>query len=51
MFNPELPEAKELNLLANEYLAEYQSDLRSKIAFNAVGNAIAGTVGFALTGS
>lgn len=51
LFNPELPEAKELDLLADKYLAEYQSDLRSKIAFNAVGNAIAGTVGFALTGS
>ena len=51
LFNPDLPEAEKMDLLADEYLAEYQSDLKSKIAFNAVGNAIAGTVGFALTGS
>ena len=51
LFNAELPEAEELNLLANQYLAEYQSDLRSKIALNAVGNAIAGTIGFVLTGN
>ena len=51
LFNPELPEAKELDKLADEYLAEYQGDLRSKIALNAVGNAIVGTLGFALTGS
>jgi beta-barrel assembly-enhancing protease len=51
LFNPNLPAAKELNLRADEYLAEYQSDLRSKITLNAVGNAIAGTVGFALTGN
>ncbi|MCC0177390.1 M48 family metalloprotease [Waterburya agarophytonicola K14] len=51
LFNPDLPEAKELEVLTEEYLAEYQSDLRSKIALSAIGNAIAGTVGFALTGS
>ena len=51
LFNPEKPEAKELDKLADEYLAEYQGDLRSKIALNAVGNAIVGTLGFALTGS
>ena len=51
LFNPDLPEAKEFDRLADEYLAEYQSDLKSDIAFNAVGNAIVGTVGFALTGS
>ncbi len=51
LFNPDLPEAKKMDLLADEYLAEYRSDLKSKIAFNAIGNAIAGTVGFALTGS
>jgi len=51
LFNPDLPEAKEMDLLADEYLAEYRSDLKSKIALNAIGNAIAGTVGFALTGN
>ena len=51
LFNPERPEAKELDKLADEYLAEYQGDLRSEIALNAIGNAIVGTLGFALTGS
>lgn len=51
LFNPDLPEAKKFERLAEEYLAEYQSDLKSDIALNAVGNIIAGTVGFALTGS
>lgn len=51
LFNPDLPEAKEFNQLADQYLAQYQSNLRSKIKWNAVGNAVAGTVGFALTGN
>ena len=51
LFNPELPAAKELDLLADQYLAEYQSDLKSQIALNTVGNVIFGTIGFALTGS
>ena len=51
LFNPDSPQAAEFEQLAAEYLAQYQSDLRSDIAWNAVGNAIAGTVGFALTGN
>ena len=51
LFNPDAPQAKEFERLAAEYLAEYQSNLRSSITWNAVGNAIAGTVGFALTGN
>ncbi|MEO1464654.1 MAG: M48 family metallopeptidase [Cyanobacteria bacterium J06633_1] len=51
LFNPDAPEAAEFNRLAEEYLAKYQSSLRSSITWNAVGNAIAGTVGFALTGN
>ena len=51
LFNPDSPQAAEFERLAAEYLDEYQSDLRSDIAWNAVGNAIAGTVGFALTGN
>ncbi|MEO1671237.1 MAG: M48 family metallopeptidase [Cyanobacteria bacterium J06631_2] len=51
LFNPDAPEAEEFERLAQEYLAEYQSSLRSNITWNAVGNAIAGTVGFALTGN
>lgn len=51
LFNPDAPQAAEFDRLADEYLAEYQSSLRSSITWNAVGNAIAGTVGFALTGN
>jgi beta-barrel assembly-enhancing protease len=51
LFNPNSPDADEFKQLADEYLAEYQSDLRSSITWNAIGNAIAGTVGFALTGN
>lgn len=51
LFNPDSPQAAEFERLAAEYLAQYQSDLRSNITWNAVGNAIAGTVGFALTGN
>ena len=51
LFNPDAPEAEEFNQLAEEYLAQYQSNLRSSITWNAIGNAIAGTVGFALTGN
>ncbi|MEL6495241.1 MAG: M48 family metallopeptidase [Cyanobacteria bacterium J06623_7] len=51
LFNPDAPQAAEFTNLAEEYLAEYQRDLRSSITWNAVGNAIAGTVGFALTGN
>lgn len=51
LFNPNSPQAKEFDRLAEEYLAEYQSNLRESITWNAIGNAIAGTVGFALTGN
>lgn len=51
LFNPNSPQAKEFDKLAEKYLAEYQSNLRENITWNAIGNAIAGTVGFALTGN
>ena len=51
LFNPDSPQAKEFERLADEYLAEYQSNLRESITWNAIGNAIVGTVGFALTGN
>ena len=51
LFNPQHPEAEEFTLLAEEYLANYRSKLKSKLTWNAIGNAIAGTVGFALTGN
>lgn len=51
LFNPDSPDAAEFDLLADQYLKKYQSNLRSSITWNAIGNAIAGTVGFALTGN
>ena len=51
LFNPDSPQAEEFERLANKYLAEYQRELKSNITWNAVGNAIAGTVGFVLTGN
>lgn len=51
LFNPDSDQTAEFDRLADEYLAQYQSNLRSSITWNAIGNAIAGTVGFALTGN
>lgn len=51
LFNPNHPEAKEFTRLSEEYLEKYKSQLRSKITWNAIGNAIAGTLGFVLTGN
>ena len=51
LFNPDSPDAEEFEQLAEEYLVEYQDNLRSSITWNAIGNAIAGTVGFAVTGN
>ena len=51
LFNPQHPEADKFTQLAEEHLANYRSELKSKLTWNAVGNAIAGTVGFALTGN
>ena len=51
LFNPELPEAAEFTQLADQYLEEFKSDIREKLTFNAIGNAITGAVGFALTGN
>ena len=50
LFNPDSPQAEEFNQLAEEYLAEYQSNLRSSITWNAIGNALMGTVGYVITG-
>ena len=51
LFNPDSPDAEEFDLLADQYLAKYQSNLRSSIRWNAVGNVLAGTAGFLLTGN
>ena len=51
LFYPESPKATEFTLLADEYLEEFKSDIREQLTFNAIGNAITGAVGFALTGN
>ncbi len=51
LFNPQHPEAGDFTLVAEEHLANYRSKLKSKLTWNAIGNAIAGTVGFVLTGN
>jgi len=51
LFNPEAPEAEEFTLLADEYLEEFKGDIREQLTFNAIGNAITGVAGFALTGN
>ena len=51
LFNPDSSEAAEFTKLADEYLEKYQDTVRSELTWNAVGNAIVGTVGFALTGN
>ncbi len=51
LFNPQHPEAAEFTQLAATHLETYRSKLKSKLTWNAIGNAIVGTVGFALTGN
>jgi predicted Zn-dependent protease len=51
LFNSQTAEAKEFQQLADEYLENYKSKLRSQLTWNALGNALVGTVGFALTGN
>jgi predicted Zn-dependent protease len=51
LFNPENPQAAEFARIADENLARYQDELESDITWNAVGNAIVGGLGLALTGN
>lgn len=51
LFNPNLPEAKEFITLADRYLKIYQEKVEAELTWNAVGNAITGAAGFALTGN
>ena len=51
LFNPKHSEAEEFTQLAEEYLEKYRSKLKSDLTWSAIGNAIFGTVGFALTGN
>ena len=51
LFNPDLPEAAEFTDLADRYLQEYQDKVEDELTWNAIGNAITGAAGFALTGN
>lgn len=51
LFNPDHPQAEEFTQLAAQYLDRYQSELKSDITWNAVGNAVTGALGYALTGN
>ena len=51
LFNPDHSEAEEFTLLADLYLKEYQDAIEEELTWNAIGNAITGAAGFALTGN
>ena len=51
LLNPDHPESKKFVALANEYLDEFESDMRAELRGNAIANVITGVVGFALTGN
>ncbi|NJK50797.1 M48 family metalloprotease [Candidatus Gracilibacteria bacterium] len=51
LFNPKHPQSAEFTQLANTNLERYQDEIESDLTWNAIGNAIVGGVGFALTGN
>ena len=51
LFNPEHPEAEEFKAQADSYLQAYQDQIKEELTWNAIGNAITGAAGFALTGN
>ncbi len=51
VLNPEAPEREEFEAAADEYQRKFRSRLRGQLTRNAIGNAIMGGVGFALTGN
>lgn len=51
LFNPDHPDSEELTTLADVYLEEYQDEVEEELTWNAIGNAITGAAGFALTGN
>ena len=51
LFNPEHTDAEEFTNLADTYLKEYQDAIEEELTWNAIGNAITGAAGFALTGN
>ena len=51
LFNSDSSEAAEFTVLADQYLEKYQSEVKEELTWNAIGNAITGAAGFALTGN
>jgi len=51
LFNLNHPQSEEFATLADEYLEQHQSELRSELRGNAITNGILGVVGFVLTGN
>ena len=51
LFNPDSQDAAEFTTLADRYLQKYQAKIKEELTWNAVGNAITGAAGFALTGN
>ncbi len=51
LINPDDPAAEPLLLSADEYQDRFRRRMRSRITRNAIGNVLAGGVGFALTGN
>ncbi|NET57947.1 MAG: M48 family metalloprotease [Symploca sp. SIO2E6] len=51
LFNLNHPQSEEFATLADEYLEQHQSQLRSELRGNAITNGILGVVGFVLTGN
>ncbi|NJN87937.1 MAG: M48 family metalloprotease [Leptolyngbyaceae cyanobacterium SL_7_1] len=51
VLNPDDPTASEFTLLADTHLDDFQDRLRDRLTRNAIGNALTGAIGFALTGN
>ncbi len=51
LFNPDHFRAAEFESIADTNLARYQDALRSQMTWNAIGNAVIGGLGYALTGN
>ncbi|MGK7902230.1 MAG: M48 family metalloprotease [Hormoscilla sp.] len=51
LLNPEHPSAAEFTQLADEHLERFKLHLRRRVRGNAIGNAVVGTLGYALMGN
>ncbi|MBC6475794.1 MAG: M48 family metalloprotease [Hormoscilla sp. GM102CHS1] len=51
LLNPEHPLAAEFTRLADDHLERFKLHLRRRVRGNAIGNAVVGTLGYALTGN